>query len=110
MIETSEEKPSPAEVGFSLRNLGIQGILGQLSGIIIGRPKEYTPEEKIELYETVVKIVSGEFGMDQLPIVANLDFGHTDPQMIMPQGIKTKIDCAKKEISFLEPFYTEDDK
>lgn len=110
MIDTSEEKPSPEEVGFSLRNLGVQGILGQLSGILVGRPKAYTPEEKRELYETVVKIVSGEFGMTELPIVANLDFGHTDPQMIIPLGIKTEIDCVKKKIFYREPFYSDDEK
>lgn len=105
MIETSEEKPSPEEVGFSLRNLGVQGIFDQISGLIIGRPKDYTEDEKKQLYKTVVSIVAEEFGNSELPIVADMDFGHTDPNMIIPMGIKTEIDPAMKKISIIESIF-----
>lgn len=105
IIETSEDKPTPEEVGFSLRNLGVQGILDKITAILIGRPKDFSNEEKKELYETVCKVVSGEFGKKDLVIVANMDFGHTDPNMIIPMGIRTEIDPESRTITFTEPFY-----
>jgi len=38
-IETSDEQPDPNLVRTILINLGIQGILGVIEGIIVGRPK-----------------------------------------------------------------------
>lgn len=108
MIETSEEKPGPDDVGYSLRNLGMQGLFDRLSGIIIGRARDYTDEEKQKLYETAVSIVAGEFGNTTLPIIANMDFGHTDPNQIIPLGIETEINSDAKTIKFTEPFYLED--
>ena len=105
MIETSEDKPTPEEVGFSLRNLGIQGVLEQLSGILIGRPKDYSENEKKELYKTVRNIVNNEFENKDLVIIANMDFGHTDPNMIIPMGINTEIDPVNKTIKYIEKIY-----
>ncbi len=34
----------------------------------------------------------------QIPIVQNLDFGHTDPQIPMPYGSRARIDADKREI------------
>ncbi len=105
MLETSENKPSPDKVAFSLRNLGIQGVLNQLSGIFIGRPKDYDEEEKESLYKNILNIVSNEFGNKKIPIIANMDFGHTDPNMIIPMGIKTEIDPFNKTIKIIENIY-----
>lgn len=35
-----------------------------------------------------------------LPVIFNMNFGHTDPQMIIPSGGLVKIDGANKTISF----------
>jgi len=105
MLETSEEKPTPEEVGFSLRNLGIQGVFEELSGIMIGRPKDYNEEEKQKLYDTVLRIVAEEFGNREIPIIANMDFGHTDPNMIIPMGIRTEIVPVEQTIKFVEKIF-----
>lgn len=34
-----------------------------------------------------------------------MDFGHTDPQWIMPMGIKAEIDCNKKEFKLVEKIF-----
>ncbi len=47
-------------------------------------------------------MVVTEFGRPDLPIIANMDFGHTDPQFIMPLGIKAEIDCGQKRFRLLE--------
>jgi len=103
-LETSEEKPSPDYVKYILRNLGVQGILENISALLIGRARDYSIEEKRQLEENVKLVVEEEFRV-KIPIVTNMDFGHTDPQHILPLGIKASIDCKKKEFKLLEsPF------
>lgn len=101
-LETSEDKPSPEQVKWMLRNYGIQGIYDKISGLLVGRARDYSEEENKELYGNIVKIVSQEFGKSNIPIVANMDFGHTDPQYIMPLGIEAEIDCKAKKFRLIE--------
>ena len=37
-----------------------------------------------------------------MPIVTNMDFGHTDPMFVIPIGTKVRIDSAKQEIAINE--------
>lgn len=101
-LETSEEKPSVDYVKYQLRNYGMQGIFDRLSGLMFGRARDYTQEEKLKLNEIIKQVVSVEFGNTELSIVTNLDFGHTDPQWILPLGIETEIDYQQKRISLIE--------
>ena len=57
---------------------------------------------KKELEEKIVTIVSKEFNRPDLPVIANFDVGHTDPQLVMPLGIKAEIDCPSRKISLIE--------
>lgn len=102
-LETSEEKPTVNQVTYMLRNYGTQGIFDRIAALLIGRARDYTPEEKQALYRQVTAVVAGEFGRADLPVVANMDFGHTDPQFILPLGILAEVDCSQKTFRLLEP-------
>ncbi|MFO7807277.1 MAG: LD-carboxypeptidase [Candidatus Moraniibacteriota bacterium] len=104
-LETSEDKPTPDRVKLMLRNYGMQGIFDKISALLIGRPRDYSEEEKKELEENILKIVNTEFKNTGLPIITNMDFGHTDPQWILPLGIKAEIDCRKKEFKLIEKIF-----
>jgi len=104
-LETSEDKPTPDMVKCMLRNYGMQGIFDKIAGLIVGRPREYSEEERVELNKKILNVIRIEFKNEKLPIVTNMDFGHTDPQWIMPLGIEAEIDCEKKSFKLLEaPF------
>lgn len=104
-LETSEDKPSPDNVGYMLRNYGTQGILNKINGIIIARPKDYTLEEKDELKKIIKDILQIEFNCQDIPVVMNVDFGHTDPKLILPLGCKVKLIPRSEEIILIEcPF------
>lgn len=105
-LETSEEKPTPLHVSQVLRNFGIQGILSRIAGLLIARPKAYSLEEKAELEDLVGKVVMGEFGRADLNIIANIDFGHTDPRHILPLGIALELDPERERIAFSESLYS----
>lgn len=103
-IETSEEKPSPDYVKYTLRNFGVQGILDKIQGVLVGRARDYSNEEKKQLNENINLVIKKEFGKE-FPVVTNMDFGHTDPQIILPLGTKTLIDVKNKKLKLLEsPF------
>jgi muramoyltetrapeptide carboxypeptidase LdcA involved in peptidoglycan recycling len=102
-FETSEEKPTVDRVVRMLRNYGSIGALDRIAALLIGRARSYTPDEKRELDEALVRVVSVEFRRSDLPIVSNLDFGHTDPQWIMPLGVMAEVDCDARTFVLLEP-------
>ena len=104
-LETSEDKPSPEQIKWMLRNYGMQGIFDKISALLIGRARDYSEDEKKQLDNNILKIVRDEFGKKDIPIISNMDFGHTDPQWILPLGIKTEIDCHKKEFKLIEKIF-----
>lgn len=99
-LETSEDEVEPSFVEYFLRNLIAQGIIDKISGIVIGKPQaEKYYEEYKEVY---TRIIAKEAKRPDLPILYNVNFGHTAPMCIIPNGIKAKVDLEKKEIIFAE--------
>jgi muramoyltetrapeptide carboxypeptidase LdcA involved in peptidoglycan recycling len=101
-LETSEEKPHRSYVRRWLRTFGILGGLYRIAGLLVGRARDYSDEEKEKLDQNIVAVVSGEFHRADLPIITNMDFGHTDPQLIIPLGVKAEIDCETKRFRLIE--------
>lgn len=99
-IETSEDKPSPTFVKWTLRNLAAQGILNAINGIIVGKPQgeEYYDEYK----EAIKQVVVNEEHLNNLPVFYNVNFGHSKPIGIIPYGIKAELNCKNKSIILLE--------
>ena len=101
-LETSEEKPSPAQVGYWLRNYGAQGILNRISGLVVGRPRGYTPAEKVELDAVILRQLA-EWGATDIPVLTGADFGHIDPQWILPHNVLAELDPVRRRFRLLEP-------
>jgi len=104
-LETSEDKPTVEMVKYFLRNYGVQGVFARIKGLLFGRARDYTDEEKDQLDKMIVRVVAREFGQKDLMIVSNIDFGHTDPQIILPLGIKAELNSTEKTFKLREsPF------
>ena len=107
LTETSEEIPTANYVHRVYRALGERGILERVKAILVGRPKAWefdkqSSKEQKEEYrkkqrETILEVVR-KYNRS-VPIVQNLDFGHSDPQIAMPYGMPTHLDSEKKKIS-----------
>ena len=105
-LETSEEKPLPNQVGYMLRNYGIQGILGKVKGVVFGRAKDYSLKEKEELNKIILNVIRDEFNVSDIPVIVDMDFGHTDPKLILPLGCMVSLNPTTKDITLIEnPFY-----
>lgn len=98
-LETAENIPPQWAVRYLLVGLGERGWFDQLGGVMIGRPKAWdftqqkSAEEKAEYKkaqrETVISVIR-EYNK-QIPVVQNVDFGHTDPQVVLPIGRSAKL-------------------
>jgi muramoyltetrapeptide carboxypeptidase LdcA involved in peptidoglycan recycling len=106
-LETSEEMPSQKSVKYWLRNYAAQGILAKIAGLIVGRPYKDYVNNRLENYDDVIlQVITEEYGLVNLPVITNMDFGHTDPSFIIPYGVMAEIDCIRKNFSIIEPACT----
>jgi muramoyltetrapeptide carboxypeptidase LdcA involved in peptidoglycan recycling len=77
--------------------------LDKLGGILLGRPGGAVDPNKFGDYEkALVDTVRNEFNLVDMPMVTNMDFGHTDPMFVMPIGVRACINSAGKKISINE--------
>lgn len=99
-LETSEEMPEPRYFEYWLRNYGAQGILHLVNGIIVAKP--YDNKYYDEYKEVIIKVVREELGLKDLPIMYNMNFGHTAPMITIPYGSLGEIDCDNLTFKILE--------
>jgi muramoyltetrapeptide carboxypeptidase LdcA involved in peptidoglycan recycling len=97
-IETSEEKPLPDTVDGILMDYQNMGILPGLQGLLVGRPMRYTTGEKQELREVILERTRPY----SFPIISDMDFGHTAPQLTLPIGCRARIDTAHQALEITE--------
>ena len=100
--ETSEEAPSPAYIRHCLRNYAATGILGDIAGLLIARADPGGDEGYQQAIEAAVLQVLAEAGRSDMPVLAGLDFGHTQPMLTLPYGVEARIDCAAATLTVLE--------
>lgn len=99
-FETSEAKPEPIYLECWLRSYGTLGILQKAKALIFGKPYENCYYE--EYKKVIIKVVREELGLSELPIMLNMNFGHTAPMMILPYGTIAEIDCERVEFSIIK--------
>ena len=94
LLESSEEKPSPAVYRRALKFLKAAGIFDVVSGVLAGKPMDetYAEEYKALLVEVI--------GRPELPILFNLNIGHAMPRCILPFGVEATVDAERQTIRF----------
>lgn len=97
-FETSEEKPSPEEVDGILMDYQNMGVFDQITGLLVGRPMGYSDEEKQTLRERILERTCAY----RFPIITDMDFGHTSPQLTLPIGCQARIDSGNRRFEILE--------
>ena len=105
-LETSEELPPASYVYRVLMGMGERGLLARFAAVLWGRPKAWSheqrnsPDEKAryaaEQREAVLAAVE-EYN-SRVPLVFGVEFGHTDPQYVVPSGGLISIDAPRRRI------------
>jgi muramoyltetrapeptide carboxypeptidase LdcA involved in peptidoglycan recycling len=96
LLESSEEKPTPALYRQALEYLNDTGVFGTVSGVLAGKPMDETYAE--EYKQLLVEVID----RPELPIVFNLNIGHAMPRCIMPFGVEATVDAKKQIIRFAQ--------
>ena len=74
------------------------GVLGQIAGLLFARPYGKTMAEKAAIREVVRERTEG-FG---IPVVFNLDIGHTTPMLTLPLGCRARIESERGTVSIID--------
>lgn len=106
-IETSEEMPTDGFVYRFMAALGELGLLKKFKAVLVAYPKaqfcDKQPPGGREAYilqqQEAIKTALNDYKADT-PVIFNMNFGHTDPQIIIPNGGLISIDGIKKTIRF----------
>lgn len=107
VLETSEELPTAPDVYRILRNMGERGLLQRFSGLLMGRAKAWdftkpnTPEERTryrhDQHQAVLRALT-EYA-PAMTAVLDIDFGHTDPQIVIPLGGTAIINAPTRQLT-----------
>lgn len=106
-IETAEDVPEAWIPSYLLRGFGERGWFDKIQAVLVGRPKAwefdkqndaekkrtYREEQRQEIIRSIRQYNK------TIPIIQNLDFGHTDPQIILPNGGRVTINTGSKTIA-----------
>ena len=80
--------------------LGRNGYLQVLKGVIIG--KMCTADSFESYAEEIRRVVSGKYGLEDLPILYGVNFGHASPICILPYGAEAELDMEKLRFTITE--------
>jgi muramoyltetrapeptide carboxypeptidase LdcA involved in peptidoglycan recycling len=106
-LESSEELPTAQYVGEVLMCLGERGLLQRFSGLLMGRPRAWrfgTGNDEafrasyVADQHSAVLAAMAEYSPG-VPVVLDVDLGHTDPQLVVPMGGDCRIDPAARSVS-----------
>ncbi|MDI6738242.1 MAG: LD-carboxypeptidase [Nanoarchaeota archaeon] len=94
-----EEGESTSSVERRLYYLEQLGVLSKIEGLIFGRPYRFSTDSKDRTLYGILK----EFGKKyRIPVVADVDIGHTAPMLTIPIGVKVRIDSESESIEIIE--------
>jgi muramoyltetrapeptide carboxypeptidase LdcA involved in peptidoglycan recycling len=107
MLETSEEMPPADDVFRMLRNMGERGLLAEFSAVVFAKPKAWHGHAPLDETERVLFRAEQEAAVVRALAVYNPDavavfgpdFGHTDPQYVLPYGGLMTVDGPERRIS-----------
>ena len=97
LLEDTTKTIEVVEKNFAM--LKLHGFLDRASAIILGKHEQYDDlGTGRQPYDVLMEQLDGR----QIPILADVDCGHTHPLHVMPLGLRVKVDATKKEIHFIE--------
>ena len=94
LLESSEEKPTPAKYRRALEYLRGAGVFQAVSGVLVGKPMDETYAEKYR--QLLVEVID----RPELPVVFNINIGHAMPRCIIPFGVDAVVDAESQTIRF----------
>ncbi len=98
VLETSEEAPPPPYVDSYLTDLEQLGVFDAAAALVVARPYGYAADQSERLWEVVARRTESS----GIPVLANVEAGHTDPMVTLPFGVPAEVDAARRTLRLLE--------
>ena len=106
ILETSEEMPSAEEVFRMLRNMGERGLLAQFAAVVFAKAKAWHTHAPLSDVDRAAFRADQEAAIlraldiynSNAVFVYGPDFGHTDPQYVLPYGGTMTVDGPAERI------------
>ncbi|MER6785230.1 S66 peptidase family protein [Streptomyces sp. NPDC000658] len=107
ILETSEELPDAREVFRVLRCMGERGLLRRFPALLTARAKSWSFERPNSPRQAAryaadqraaVERALREYAPDTLAVF-DVDFGHTDPQLVLPYGGTVRVDGPARRVT-----------
>jgi muramoyltetrapeptide carboxypeptidase LdcA involved in peptidoglycan recycling len=106
-LETSEEMPDAEHVYRVLMSMGERDLLQRFAAVVWARPKAWSIDHRngaaakaafTSQQRDAVLRAAGEYIPD-VPLVFGVDFGHTDPQLVIPIGGEVTVNAPERRIT-----------
>ena len=106
LLETSEVMPSAQEVFWMLRNAGERGLLEQFEAIVVAKPKAWNHDHRTgeserarfrEDQRASILRALADYNPGAM-VVFGPDFGHTDPQYVLPYGGQVTVNGPGRQL------------
>lgn len=95
-----EDVGEPAyRIDRMLTHLRLSGRLRSIRGVMIGKLKECGGEDGAE----VNRLLHEFFGEASIPVVKDLPFGHFGDNLLIPIGVRARLDTVARTLTVLEP-------
>ncbi|MFI7673190.1 LD-carboxypeptidase [Actinophytocola sp. NPDC049390] len=95
-VEAPEPPYTAAAADADLWHLGNAGLLDRVAAVVLGRPIGWTDDEVAGFLEAVLECVPAS----GVPVVGNVEFGHTNPILTIPNGVEVAVSGA--DVTILE--------
>ena len=74
-------------------------VFGKIKGIIFGRPFNLTTDSADRNLYDILKYFGEKY---KIPVLADIDIGHTNPIITLPIGVGARLDATNKAITIIE--------
>ena len=90
--------PTPT-IWYDLHVLRLAGILDRIAGMVVGTPTEM---ETADGPDTLREIVLDVLGDRDIPVLGNVDVGHSAANIPLPLGVRAALHADARTLSLLE--------
>lgn len=97
-LETSEDCSGPADADALLMDFQNMGVFDHIAGLLVARPYGMSAED----HAALIDIVTERTAPFPFPVVADMDVGHTSPQLTIPLGVTARIDGKRRAVTIIE--------
>jgi muramoyltetrapeptide carboxypeptidase len=93
-----ESGSSVAQVEAILSQFDQAGLLTGIRGLVFGRPSQFIDTQEDGLHARL-RALGERLGV---PVLADVDFGHTEPRLTIPIGVRARLDGRTCTLNLLE--------